>query len=132
MVQSGNFAAEFQCPLLGVKLTSAQRIRSRRIDVGDLNHFAPLRDFVSDERAKVSWGATQRYTANIGETLFYLGIGEDRVDLMIELVDDCRWCVLWCTDSVPNGCFEARHKFCHSRNVWQGVRAHRAGYCESA
>jgi hypothetical protein len=26
---------------------------SARIDIGDLNHFAPFRDFISDKRAKV-------------------------------------------------------------------------------
>ena len=89
-------------------------------------------DFIGDELAKVSWRATNRYTADIGEPLFYLGIDENGVDLMIELVDDRCWCVPWCTDSVPNGGLESRHKFCHSRNVWQGIRARRAGYCESA
>ena len=75
---------------------------SRRIDVGDPNHFAPLRDFVSDERAKVGRRTTQRCTAEIGESLFYLWIGEDGVNLMIELVDDCCWRFPWRTDSVPN------------------------------
>jgi hypothetical protein len=52
-----------------------------------LNYFTPLRDFVSDERVKVSRRATERYPADIGGAFFYLGISERGVDLTIEPVD---------------------------------------------
>src|SRR5262245_28337771 len=51
---------------------------------------------------------------------------------MVERIDNRFWGFLWCTNSVPNRCFEPWHKFCHSWNVRQSVGARRAGYSKGS
>ncbi len=78
------------------------RPRSRRIDIGDPNDFTPLRDFFGDKLGKLGGRTANGTAAHIGKPLLHLGIGQDGVDLTIELADDRSRRVLRRTNSVPN------------------------------
>src|SRR5262245_25335447 len=61
---------------------------SVRLDVEGPDDVAPLLGFLGDEPAKVCGRDDKRRHTQNGEPRFYLGIGEARVDLLVELVDD--------------------------------------------
>src|SRR5262249_5333767 len=62
------------------------RVRSVRLDAGELNHLAPLLRFVGYELSKVGRRAWKRGGAQVGKPRLHLGIGEGRIDLFVELV----------------------------------------------
>src|SRR5262249_22994782 len=98
---------------------------SLRLDVGCPDHLAPFFGFVGDELAKVCGRDDKRRHTKNGEPRFYLGIGEARVDLLVELVDDVRRRVLGYADAIPVARLIARHELTHGRDVRQRVRAGR-------
>src|SRR5262249_12630174 len=98
---------------------------SLRLDVGGPDHLAPFLGFLGDELAKVCGRDDKRRHTQNGEPRFYLGIGEARVDLLVELVDDVRRRVLGYADAIPVARLIARHELTHGRDVRQRVRAGR-------
>src|SRR5438552_3769250 len=69
------------------------------LDVRRPDHLAPLLDFIGNElaeggRRKHKWSAPK-----IGKPRLDLGIGETRIDLLVELVNDLSGCVLRCGNS---------------------------------
>ena len=70
--------------------------------------------------------------AQVGKPRLHLGIGEGRVDLLVELVDDLGGRVLGCADAVTKCRLVARHEFADGRDVRQRLRARRRGYCQRA
>src|SRR6516162_4161373 len=61
---------------------------SVRLDACELDHLAPLLGFVCDELAKVGGRACKHRRAEVSNARLHLGIGEARVDLLVELVND--------------------------------------------
>ncbi len=65
----------------------AQRRRALlRLDVGRSDHPAPLLGFRGDEVPEVCGRARNRDAAQIGEPRLHLGIGEARVNLLVDFV----------------------------------------------
>src|SRR4029450_2665127 len=65
-----------------------------RLDVGGLDHLAPFLGFVGDELAKVCGRDDKQRAPQVGKACLDLRIGEARVDLPVELINDFGWCVL--------------------------------------
>src|SRR5215472_5268938 len=114
LAQSGHADALNQCPLLGVKRTSVSP-RSRngrygisdsallRPNVGRPDHLGPLLSFVGDKLAEVRRRACEYRAAEISDPHFHLGIGESRIDLLVEYVDDLGGRTPGCADARPSG-----------------------------
>src|SRR6516162_2437198 len=60
------------------------------LDACELHHLAPFLGFVGDELCEVGGRARQRL-AEVSQTDLHLGVGEGRVDLLVELLDDLGW-----------------------------------------
>src|SRR5262249_17907516 len=73
---------------------------SLRLDAGGFDHFGPLFGIFGDELAEVD-GRARQGLAEVSETDLHLGVGESRVDLLVELVDDLGWRVLGNADAIP-------------------------------
>src|SRR5262245_36701623 len=73
---------------------------SLRLDASELDHLAPLLGFIGDELAELGRRSRQRRAAEVSETGAHLGIGERRVDLLVELIDDLGRRVSGCTDPI--------------------------------
>src|SRR6516162_3816417 len=105
---------------------------SIRFDAHELHDLTPFLCFVGDELSKVGGRADKRCASEVSQPRLDFGIGEARVDLLVELLDDLGWRGLRCADAEPGARLVARHKFAHGRDVRQCVRARRGGYCERA
>jgi len=58
---------------------------SLRLDAGELDHLSPLLGFFSDQLAEVGRRTRKHRAAEIGKPRLRRGIGESRIDLLIEL-----------------------------------------------
>src|SRR5262245_50321708 len=61
---------------------------SLRLDASELDHLAPLLGLVDDQLAELGRRSRQQGAAEVGEARPHLGVGERRVDLLVELVHD--------------------------------------------
>src|SRR5262244_1826391 len=100
---------------------------SVHFDVEGADHLAPLLGFVSDELCEVGGRARQRLT-EVSQTDLHLGVGEGRVDLLVELLDDLGWRVPGNADAIPRCRLVARHEFSHSGDIRYRLRARRGRY----
>src|SRR6516164_9684825 len=87
--------------------TIAPGLRARapssvRLGTGEFDHLPPFFGFVGNELSEVGGRAGKQRGAEIGEPHLRLGIGEDRIDLLVELVDDVVRCPLRHADAVPS------------------------------
>ena len=57
-------------------------------DVGSQDHLRPLLGLLGDELAEVGGRAWKHRCAHVGEPRLDLRVGESRVDLLVEFVDD--------------------------------------------
>jgi hypothetical protein len=64
---------------------------SVRLDVGRSDHLRPLLGVVGDELGEVGGRARQRRASEVSQLRLDFGIGEARVDLLVELLDDLGW-----------------------------------------
>ena len=80
------------------------------MSAGGLDHLGPLLGFVGDELAEVGGRAGKHRAAKVGEPRIHLGIGEGRVDFLVELVDDLGGRVPGRADAEPGARFVARHE----------------------
>src|SRR5215470_6520337 len=71
------------------------------LNVGGTDHFAPLLGLICDELGEVGGRHRHRHAANVGEPCLNLGIGEARIELSVELIDDLGRRALRCADAVP-------------------------------
>src|SRR5215510_7202640 len=101
-----------------------------RLDIGGPDHLAPFLGFVGDQLAELSRRPRQRRAAEVSETGLHLRVVENRVDLLVELVDDLGRRGLRYAEAVPITPLVARQELTHGRDVRQRVRARRGGYCE--
>jgi hypothetical protein len=69
-------------------------------------------------------------STKVGKPRLHLGVGEARIDLLVELVDDLGWRVLGRTKAIELPRLVARHEVTHGRDVWQPLPARRGGYRE--
>src|SRR5262245_7779878 len=104
------------------------RVRSVRLDAGELDHLAPLLRFVGYELSKVGRRAWKGGGAQLGKPRLHLGIGEGRIDLFVELVDNLGRRVFRRADAGPEARLVARHEFGNRRDVRQHRRACRGGH----
>src|SRR5262245_53056795 len=103
---------------------------SVRLDVEGSDHLAPLFGFGGNELCKVAGRDDKRRASKVGKPCLHLGIGEARVDLLVELVDDLGRRGLRCADAIPCARLVAWHELSHSWDARQRVRAHRGRYRE--
>ena len=106
--------------------------QSTRLGARKLYHLAPFLSFISHELSEIGSGAAKHCAAKVGKPRLYLGVGEARVDLVIEPVDDLAGCVPGCADAEPTARLVTRQELAHARDVRQHVRARRAGHCQCA
>src|SRR5215831_19847936 len=121
-------------PIPRQRLSSTERygisvgiLGSLRLDAGGLDHLGPLLGFVGDQLSKLSRRSRQRH-AEVSETDLHLGVGESRVDLLVELLDDLGWRVPGNADAVPRCRLVARQEFSHSWDTRKCLRARRSRY----
>src|SRR5262249_22513089 len=82
----------------------------------------PFFGFVGYELAKVGGRADKWCASEVSQPRLDFGIGEARVDLLVELVDDLGWRGLGCADAEPIACLVPRQELPHARDVRQGLR----------
>ena|SRR5215471_896094 len=73
--------------------------RSLNLDAGELDHLGPLLGFVSDELSEFGRRHRHGHAPKVGEPRLKLGVGEDGVDLSVELLDDLISCGMVLTGS---------------------------------
>src|SRR4029450_10449107 len=66
--------------------------------------------------------------AQLGKPRLHLGIGESRIDLGVELVDDRGWRVFWRADAGPEAKLIAWHEFGHDIRQHRRARRGRAKF----
>src|SRR5712671_594928 len=94
---------------------------SFRFDVGGPDHLAPFLSLVGDELAEIGRRHWNWSTTQVGEPRLYLRIGEARIDLLVELVDNFGRRVLRRGHAVPPARFVARDEIAHGRDVRQHI-----------
>ena len=99
---------------------------SLRLDARELDYLGPFLGFVGDELAEVGGRTANTVAPRSANRAFNLGIGEDGIDLPVELVDDLGWRVRGHADAVPSARLIARQKFVDGRDVRQRCRARRS------
>src|SRR5262249_37848821 len=87
------------------------------LDACELNHLAPLLSFLSDELAEVGRRAWKCGGAPLGKPRVHFGIGEGRIDLFVEPVNNLRRRVFRRADACPEARLIARHEFGNRRDV---------------
>ena len=103
---------------------------SLRFDVGSPDDLAPFLGFVGDELPEVGGLARNRHAAEVDEPRLHPAVGECRVDLLVELVNDFSGRVPGRTDAVPGARLIAWNEIAHGRNVRQRLRTRGVGDCQ--
>src|SRR5262245_14079938 len=76
---------------------------SVRLGARELDHPGPLLRLVGDEPSEVGGRTRKRCATQISEPRLDVGIGEARIDLFVELVDDVGGRILGNADAIPLG-----------------------------
>src|SRR5262245_8767183 len=97
--------------------------KSFRLDARELDNLPPLLAFVGDEPAEVGRRAGKRRCGQIGQSCLDLGIGEARIDLVVQLVDDLGGRVLGGAEAGPETRLIAWQDVAQSWNVGQDLRS---------
>src|SRR6516165_11407803 len=105
---------------------------SVRPDARELDHLGPLLGFVSDELSEFGRRHRHRHAPKLGEPRLKLGVGEDGIDLSVELLDDLSGRVFRHANAVPRTRLVTRHEIAHGWKVRQRLRAFRCLYCQRA
>src|SRR5262249_57467081 len=98
----------------------------------ELSLLAPLLGFLSCQLAEVSGRTCKHRATEVSEPRFHVGIGESRINLIVELIDDFDGRVFWRADPHPAGRLVAWHELGHGRDTGQRVRARRGRYSPPA
>src|SRR5262249_53732571 len=80
------------------------------LDVGRPDYLGPLLDLFGDEFAAIARRAGKGFAANGGKSRLDAGIGENRVDLLVEFVHDSCRRALGSADTKPSAHHIARYK----------------------
>ena len=81
-----------------------------RLDVGCSDDLAPFLGFIGDQLAEVGRRSCEHRAAQIGEPRLNVGIGENRVDFLVEPLDDLNGRVFGRTDPAPETNVVARQE----------------------
>src|SRR5215475_9879643 len=87
------------------------------LDARELDHLGPLLGFVSDELSEFGRRHRHRHAPEVGKPRLKLGVGEDGIDLSVELLDDLSGRVFWHANPVPRTRLVTRHEIVHGRDV---------------
>src|SRR5262249_57638346 len=98
------------------------RRKSLSLNTGKLYHLGPFFGFISNKLREVSGRAGKYRSAQIGEPRLDLGVGESRIDLIVELVDDLGRGVSGCADAEPGACLAAGNELGNGRQMRQARR----------
>src|SRR5215831_16702863 len=101
-----------------------------RLDASSLDHLSPLSCFVGYEFSEGGRCHRHRLSSQSKQPRLHSRISKDRVDLIVELVDDRRWCVFGRAEPIPTDCLISLYELAHGRDVRQSLRTRRAGHCE--
>jgi hypothetical protein len=82
------------------------------------DHLAPSLGLLDDELIEFGRRAHKYRSAQVSDPRDDLGIGEPRVDLLVELVDDRDGRVPWSSDRYPRAGIETLLKVAKRWNVW--------------
>src|SRR5262249_18458592 len=74
---------------------------SYRWDVRGSDDVAPLLGFVGDELAELGWCERGRRAAELGDPRVQFGIGETRINLLVDFVDDVGRRAVWGAYPIP-------------------------------
>src|SRR5215471_2517349 len=96
-----------------------------RLDARELHHLGPFLNVLGDELAELSGRTCKRRVAKVCKPRFHRGIGENGIDLLVELLDDIGRCIHWCGDTQPRARIVARQKIAQRWDVRQRRRARR-------
>src|SRR5262245_58800270 len=107
----------------------ARIARSFRFEARELHNLCPLFCVFRNEFAELGGRAQKRRSAQGCQSGLEHRLGERRVDLPIELVDNIAWGAPRRADTTPVTCLEARHEIAHPRDLWQGLRARLGLHC---
>src|SRR5881396_103466 len=91
--------------IYSAQITVAARLypaASRHLGAGELDHLAPLPGLVLDQLAERLRGAGQQRGAQLEKARLGLRIGQDRIDLVIELLDHLARRALRGAEAVPD------------------------------
>jgi hypothetical protein len=80
-------------------------------DPGRPDHLAPFLSFVGDQLVEVGGRAWERGDAQLSEPRLHLSIGERRIDLLVELVNNLSPRVFRRADASPETRLVAWHEF---------------------
>src|SRR5262252_5707017 len=103
-----------------------------RLDASELDHLPPLICFVGHEFSEGGKCHRHRLSSQSKQPRLDNRISKDRVDLIVELVDDRRWCAFGRAEPIPTDRLLSRHELADGRDVRKSLRAPRAGHCEGA
>src|SRR5262249_19500506 len=105
---------------------------SFRLGPREFDYLTPFRGLVRDELSEMG-GRTGYYGApQVREPCLYFGIGQSRIDLLVELLDNFVWCISGRGDPVPGACLITRQEIAQGRQLRQHLRARRAGHGQRA
>src|ERR1051325_1615095 len=96
---------------------SAGFARSLRLAVARPDHLAPLLDFLGNEPAEIRGRVRKCSAAQVGKPRFHVGIGEARVDVLVELIDDLGRRVPRHPNAIHHARLVTRHKLTYGRKV---------------
>src|SRR5262249_50307684 len=80
------------------------------LDIGSPDHLAPLLGVVGDQLTELGRRARKHRAAEVDKACFQPGIGEARIDLDVELVNETGWRVFRRMHADPLAPLEARHE----------------------
>src|SRR5262245_33765518 len=98
---------------------------SLRLDVRGPDHLAPLLDLFGDELGEVGGRARKHSATKIGKPRLHFGVGEGRIDLLIELLDDLSRRILGRTKARPRASFVAWYKIVYGGDIGELLAARR-------
>src|SRR5436309_13682062 len=102
-------------------LQAEQMWPSLRLRTRELDHLGPLLRFLNDDLAKILRSSVDQHPAHIVKACPDIGVGNCRIDLLVELVDDFGRRTFGSADPEPGACLIARHEVSHDRNSGQCV-----------
>jgi Tripartite tricarboxylate transporter family receptor len=90
-----------------------------QLDIGGLDHLAPLFGFVRDQLAEAGRRAWNCAAGQVGEPCIHLGIRDGRIDFFVEFFYDLGRCIPDRAEAIPRTRLITRYKFSHSWHVRQ-------------
>src|SRR5215831_2117874 len=109
-----------------------QWIALLRLEAGELDHLSPLLGFLCDKLAEVGGRAGKYFTTQFGHSYLHRRIGEHRVDLPVEPLDNLCRGALRNADAEPAGHRIARDNVADQRDVRQHPQMRRRGHSKRA